>query len=446
MVNDFKKFINENKLFGFNDKILLAISGGIDSMVMLDLFVKCKYNFAIAHVNFNLRGYQSDNDELFVKEKAAELNVPFYQNQFNTKKYAQNNKVSIEMAARALRYSWFEDLIIDLNYQYIAVAHHKDDVVETFFINLTRGTGIRGLTGIKAKNKSVIRPLLFAFRNEIHDYAVENDVEYRTDTSNNELVYNRNKFRHKIIPEFEKINPAFKNNMMENIDRFKELEDILERSIMLESYKCIQNIDNEIYININYLNNLNPIKTYLFEFLRPYNFSSKIIDDIIINLNNISGKQFFSSTHRLIKDREHLIINKIQENLNIEFFINKADLFKVINKNKRDEIRLEIKHLRNINLSNLIKDENYAYLDIEKLKFPLKLRKWEKGDSFVPLGMSKSKKLSDFFIDVKMSITEKEMQWVLESNNEIIWIVGKRINDKYKITSKTKQAIQIKLL
>ena len=313
MLKLFKNFIEANRLFTKNQKILLAISGGIDSVVMLDLFAKAGYNCGIAHCNFHLRNEESDMDEEFVRKLAGKYNISFYKHDFDTETYAKRKHISIQMAARDLRYNWFERQRKRQNFDFIALAHHADDIVETFHINIARGTGIRGLTGIKAKNNKLVRPLLFATRQQITEYCTATDLQYREDSSNHLTKYARNKIRHIVIPAMEEISPNYGRIVIENIERFREVEQIYRSAIENEKRKCLIESGDEKYIKINELKKLTPIKTYLYEFINEFNFTHDTICEIINALNSSSGKQFYSTTHRLIKDRENLIITPIRK-------------------------------------------------------------------------------------------------------------------------------------
>ena len=443
MIEQFKNYIKKENLFKIEDKILLAISGGMDSVVMLYLFHKAGFNFGIAHCNFTLRDKESDADEIFVKKLSEEYKIPFFLKKFNTKQYAEENGISIQMSARELRLKWFYSLMKSENYDYVATAHHLDDQIETLLINLSRGTGIAGLHGILPKQKHLIHPLLFTYRKNISDFIKENNLNYREDSSNKTTKYTRNKIRHQIIPVFTDINPSFKNIVNKNIDRIRESEKIYKTEIRRVKKKVIYTKQNKIFINIRILKSFDNISTYLFEFLSEYNFNFQVVEDIVKSLDEISGKQFYSSTHRLLKDREYLIVaSKETENelsFGDDYFIeeNLSEISKPVN--------LSIKIFDKNNDSIIPKDSNTASLNYSKLDFPLTLRKWKKGDYFYPFGMNKKKKLSDFFIDQKLSIIEKENVLLLCSKEKIAWIIGHRIDNRFRITDNTRKIYQLKL-
>lgn len=440
MIEAFIKYITKNKLFSPSDKTILAVSGGMDSMAMCELFNKADFEFSITHCNFGLRGKESDDDEIFVKEIAKKLKVDFYCKKFDTIKYASDKGISIQMAARELRFNWFNDLLQNNSpiYKYIATAHHLDDQTETLFINLIRGTGISGLHGILPKQGNIIRPLLFARRKDIEDFVNDNNLSFREDNSNKSDKYIRNKIRHKLLPLLNEINPEFDNLIQKNIENFKETEEIFKYEISRQKERIFKEENGIIYFSISELLELNPLRTYLYEFLKPFNFSISIIEDIINSIKNISGKEFFSTTHRLIKDRKYLIITPIQNaKEDSTFTISEED--NIVNR----PIKLTFKKIEFNKEIQLRSSKNIAMLDFEKLKYPLSIRKWRKGDYFFPFGENSRKKLSDFFIDNKLSIIEKEASWLLCSEDKIVWIIGQRIDNRFRITKKTKYLLKI---
>jgi tRNA(Ile)-lysidine synthase len=440
MIKRFEKYYQNQHLFAKTDKILLAVSGGRDSVAMVYLFQAAQLNFGIAHCNFKLRGKDSDKDEKFVFDLAKKLKVPFYKISFDTKTYAKTNKLSTQMAARELRYRWFAEIKEKNNFQYIATAHHKNDVAETLLINLAKGTGLSGLHGIKNKVGAIIRPLLCFNRGEIDALIEENKLLFREDKSNEETKYVRNKVRHKIIPELEKINPSFIETIFNETQHFGELEQLLEIKINEDKKKCWKVLkDGTIEVEIENLLMLKPLKTYLFYFLKPYGFNAEDVIDVMNSLGKQSGKKFSSSTHQLVKDRNKLIISTIRQKERTEFVIEKLEDFKKL------PISIEAKMVAKNQLKTIKKDKHLAYLNAEKVIFPLVLRKWKTGDKFKPFGMKGMKKLSDFFVDEKFSLVEKEKVWILTANNKIVWVVGHRIDDDFKITEHIKEIIQLKV-
>jgi len=440
MLHSFTTYIKKEKLFSKTDSILLTVSGGIDSIVMCELFHQAGLKFGIAHCNFQLRAEESDTDELFVEELAEKYNVQFHSVSFDTSAFAKKNKLSIQVAARKLRYDWFEEIRTQFDYNYIATAHHQDDSIETFFINLIRGTGIAGLHGILPKQNNIIRPLLFTNKKEIELFAKKNKLKFREDSSNASDKYVRNKIRHRLIPLLKELNPNIHKTIADDIQRLSETEKVYKKEIRNKRSKIITEDKNGIRISIKALKKLNPIAPYLFEFLYPLGFNSTTVDEIIESLNKQSGKQFFSATHRLIKDRDCLIIesrHQAQESRQTKashFIIKKSQKSLTV-----DGVKLNFKSISKTKNYQLQTTNESANIDFDRLQFPIEIRRWEKGDVFYPLGMNRKKKLSDFFIDKKLSIPEKENTWVLTSKKEIVWVIGMRLDNRYKVTDKTKK-------
>ncbi len=438
MLEQFQNFIKKEKLFNAEDKILLAVSGGMDSVLMCELFHKAGFKFAIAHCNFQLRGEESNQDETFVSDLSKKYNVPFFVTSFQTNDYAKKRGISIQMAARELRFNWFQELIESENYDYVATAHHLDDQIETFFVNLSRGTGIAGLHGILPKHGNIIHPLLFVFRKDIEEYISENKIDYREDSSNKSTKYKRNKLRHDILPLFEELNPNFSEIITKNINQLRESEIIFRKEINRFKRKAVHSKSGKTFVNIKILKNYNQTSTYLYEFLTQYNFSYTTVGDIVRSLDEISGKQFFSETHRLLKDRECLIIAPLSDNkFGDDYFIEKGKL------EISEPINLSFHSIEYSDDYKIPKQSSIAALDSSKLEFPLVLRKWKQGDYFYPLGMNKKKKLSNFFIDEKFSIIDTENIWLVCSGEKIAWIVGHRIDNRFRINKNTKDIFQI---
>lgn len=445
MLNSFTTYIKKEKLFSKTDSILLTVSGGIDSIVMCELFHQAGLKFGIAHCNFQLRGEESDTDELFVEELAEKYDVQFHSVSFDTSAYAKKNKLSIQLAARKLRYDWFEEIRSQFDYNYIATAHHQDDSIETFFINLIRGTGIAGLHGILPKQNTTIRPLLFTNKKEIELFAKKNKLKFREDSSNASDKYVRNKIRHQLIPLLKELNPNIHQTIAGDIQRLNETEKVYKKEITNKRSKIITEDKNGIRISIKALKKLNPIAPYLFEFLYPLGFNSSTTDEIIESLNKQSGKQFFSATHRLIKDRDFLLVGsrksgeRKQENREER----KEEKKLLVKKNQTkfifDGLKLNFTSKLKTPNSQLLTPDHKTNIDFGRLQFPLEIRRWKKGDVFYPLGMNRKKKLSDFFIDKKLSIPEKENCWVLTSNKEIVWVIGYRLDNRFKVTETTKK-------
>ncbi|MDD4754794.1 MAG: tRNA lysidine(34) synthetase TilS [Prolixibacteraceae bacterium] len=438
MLAAFKRYIEEKRLFHPGQRILLAVSGGVDSMVLLHMFEKSGFSYGVAHCNFQLRGEDSENDEELVRKHVLVHGVPSFFTKFDTREFARIHSISIEMAARRLRYDYFEKVRRENNFDLIATAHHQDDLTETFFLNLSRKTGIKGLTGIKEKSRNIIRPLLFAGREEIESFARANYIEYREDFTNNELIYQRNFIRHKIIPLFHELNPAFRGNFAETINNLRAVEDVYNHTINNEREKVIIESNDRISINIRALLSLPFPQIVLYEILTDYNFNPALTEQVFMGLASEPGKRYYSRTHRLVKDREELFLIPLPEAKDQIFYIEEGDmeLFAPYD--------LSIEKINDINFE-IIKDPLVACLDFDKLDFPLLIRKWKQGDYFQPLGMNGFKKLSDFFIDEKIPLHKKEEAWILCCGSKIIWIMGYRIDDRFKITSKTKHILKIEI-
>lgn len=440
MLKQFFGYIQNQNLFLPNQRILLAVSGGVDSMAMVSLFGKAHFDFGIAHCNFKLRGAESDGDAAFVRKTAMDLGIPYFEKSFDTMEIANQKKQSIQVAARELRYGWFNEVIAENHYDYFATAHQFDDQSETFFINLLRGTGISGLRGILPKNGKCVRPLLFASRREILHFATENSISFREDSSNKSDKYLRNKIRQLVIPALEKVNPDFRKGLFTTFKNLAGTEIIMDTEIAKASDELLVFEDNQIKIDIVKLRNLHPLPVYLFGILKPYNFNFSNIEDICNAIDNISGKRFYSATHCLTGNSENLAItpnSDFESDISEEFIITDDEgsichpVFLIFEKIEiNDDFKIQ-------------KDENLAQLDFDKLRFPIKLRKWRQGDTFVPLGMKGKKLVSDFFIDEKFSLFDKQKTWLLISGNEIVWIVGHRISNRFKITGKTTKALII---
>ena len=437
----YKAYIKEQNLFQPKDKLLLAVSGGVDSVVLCELCKQAGYDFVIAHCNFQLRRAESDRDENFVKELADKYAVEILIKKFDTKKYAGENKLSIQVAARELRYSWFNELTGRLPIaHWIITAHHVNDNIETLLMNFFKGTGVSGLRGILPKQGNLIRPLLFAKKEDIKEFALINKLSYVEDSSNASDKYTRNYFRNQLIPDLQKVFPQVEDNMMDNLQRFREIEILYQQSINLHKKKLLEQKGNEIHIPVLKLLKAEPLSTTVYEIIKDYDFTAYQTEEVIALLQSESGKYIQSHTHRVIKNRNWLIIspNETKQAENILFEPEHAHIDFVQGK-------LEIKTLPQTTNHKLQTINSIAELDADEIKFPLLLRRWKQGDYFYPLGMKKKKKLSRFFIDIKLSLTQKEKTWVIEMDKKIIWVVGLRIDDRFKITGKTKNILQITL-
>ena len=434
MKNKIQKFILEKSLFNKEDKLILGISSGADSVCLMHILLALEYKFDLAHCNFNLRGNESDEDEIFVRKLAKEYQLQLYVKHFDTQRHASKNKISTQMAARDLRYAWFHDLLASENATYIVIAHHANDDTETFFINLIRGSGLKGLLGIKEKIDSIVRPLIIVSRAEIEQFLKENDISFREDSSNRSLKYLRNKIRHELIPLLTEMNPSIQQTISDEMKILEGVAQLYYAKIEDVRKELIQNKNGIIQLRIAALLELNPLNNYLYELLSPYGFST--IESIERSLSGQSGKQFFSRTHQLVVDRKYIFISTLEK---------ENTIFKILKGDSKLENPIAM-NFRTVSDKNIIMDSKIAQLNFEKLKFPLILRKWREGDKFKPLGMKNFKKLSDFFIDNKFTQLQKNEQWLLCSNDKIIWVVGCRIDDRYRIQSTTKKLYIAELL
>jgi tRNA(Ile)-lysidine synthase len=432
-LQNFKDYISQHSLFNIKDKILLAVSGGKDSVLMAHLFKLSGFEFGIVHCNFNLRGAESKRDEDFVVTLAKKMDVPCYVTHFKTKEFAATQKVSTQMAARTLRYQWFEEIREQEQYEFIALAQHQDDAIETVLLNLTRGTGIAGLHGILPKRGRLIRPLLFLSSADIADLISKEDIDFVEDSSNKSTNYARNKIRLKVIPHLKEINPNLDETFQHNIQRFADTELVLQQVVASLKAEILKEKQGKFYFSIKKIKALNPQHLLLFELLRPFGFTESVVAELLQGLEKQSGTSFFSISHRIVIDRQELIIDLIGDR-------------DVENKNlmihSHDE---QVNFLGNQILITAAEDvhfeksNNKAFVDTDKLIFPLVLRSWQAGDKFKPIGMSRSKKVSDFFIDEKIPLSDKGLIPVLvNGNGEVIWIAGWRQDNRYKLTEATK--------
>jgi len=437
MFNAFTRFVTKNKLVALGDRVLLAVSGGVDSMVMSHLFFQMNINLGIIHCNFSLRANESDKDEKMVRDYADKHNIPFYSKQFNTKSYAKENGLSVQMAARELRYSWFEEIRVKKGYDTIAVAHNLNDNVETLLINLIRGTGISGLTGMKPAINRIIRPLLFASREDIIVYCKQNYIAYREDMSNAETKYTRNKIRHLIIPLLKEINPSVEYTLNDTAERFIGITEIVSGYIAGLKER-ISKQEGELNIfNFSLLKEHLHNSTILYELFKPYGITNARLNDLIKVIDGKTGGQIFTDTHRIIKNRKEVIVSANDKVKDTSYKI--ADINDL--RNVPGIVSAEYSDVAsNFEIPS---DHLIACIDSEKISFPLTIRKWKAGDQFCPLGMKQKKKLSDYFIDNRYSKITKENKYILESDGKIVWIVGDRIDNRFRITISTRKALII---
>ena len=433
MIIKFQHHIEQNFAQLKDKKLLLAVSGGVDSMVLLDLFYKLRFDICIVHCNFQLRGKESDADEMLVRETCQDSYIPYFIESFDTLEFAKENKLSIQLAARKLRYDWFQE-IISLGFDYVLTAHHLDDNVETFLINFTRGTGLEGLTGIPAQNGNIIRPLLPFSREEIENYALENKIQWREDSSNASDKYFRNKLRHNIVPTLKELNTGFLDSFQNTLHHLHQAESLVNDASKLVYEKVVEVKENQLEIHLKSLLEFQNYKAYLYQWLKEYGFSAW--NDIYDLVEAQSGKQVFSESHVLLKDREKLILSERKE-------VNKSEVFIIESIESKVNIPLKLRFCKAVNIFETV--SNCIFVDESKIKFPLTIRKWQEGDYFYPSGMNGKKKLSKYFKDEKYSLLDKKNQWLLCSEDQIIWVIGKRADNRFIASETTQQIIKIDL-
>ena len=434
MLLPFQNHISQAFPFLKGKKLLLAISGGIDSMVLLALLRQLPNDIALAHCNFQLRGIESDGDEAFVREQAEQLQVPLFVQKFDTKKFSEDKKLSTQVAARKLRYAWFSELLEQYGYNYLLTAHHLDDSLETFLINFSRGSGLDGLTGIPAQNDLIVRPMLVFSRDTIERYALENAILWREDSSNATDNYLRNKIRHHVVPMLKELNSGFLHSFQNTLAHLQQAESLVDDASRLVYRIVVEDLEDQKRINLEELLKLPNYSAYLYRWLQPFGFTAwKDINDLVYAT---SGKQVFSETHVVLKDRVHLIVYPQKAtDISEEYWIQKDQRQVNIPLNLSLCTRSDISH----------RSGNCIFVDEDKLIYPLQLRKWQEGDSFYPFGMTGKKKVSKFLKDEKLSLLDKSNIWLLCSEDKIVWIVGKRQDDRFKTDKNTIRILQIKL-
>lgn len=460
MKERFEEHIRQN--FNLKDKrILVAISGGVDSMVLATLFYQLNYDIILAHCNFQLRGEESDQDEVFVRNFGENLAVKTIVKRFDTSQFSAESKLNTQLSARKLRYDWFNEISSENQCDYIATAHHADDNLETFIINLSRGSGLDGLLGIPQKNGKIIRPMLLFSREEILEFAKQNSIHWREDSSNQTEKYIRNKIRHTIIPVLKEIHPTFLENFKETQHYLSQSSRFIEENIQKIKEQCFEEREYQTIIRLEPLRNVSDIDFVLHKLFYPYNFRN--IPDLKKMLYAESGKQLFSPTHHLISGRDYLVLMKTSpkneelEDEDIIFLVSEShfdrkDTIKVSISDMRSYLSLEMTILkRDINhffdLEQLKNANNeVAYFDYDALQFPLMLRHKKDGDFFYPIGMQQKKKLSKFYIDEKYSLFDKDQQWLLCSQENIAWVIGKRMDNRFKVTNKTQRILKVSIL
>jgi tRNA(Ile)-lysidine synthase len=434
MFSKFQNHIVSNFPFLQQAKILVAVSGGLDSMVLLELLFHSKLDIAVAHCNFQLRDLESEGDEDFVKSYCSKNSINGFFQKFDTRKFAEDEKLSIQLAARKLRYEWFYELLEKEHFDFVLTAHHLDDQLETFLINFSRGTGLDGLCGIPSLHDKIVRPLLIFSRAEIETFANENQLKWREDSSNASDKYLRNKIRHQVVPILKELNPSFLDSFENTLQNLNQAQSLVDDASRIVYRKVVKEDENQKIIDLKELLQLSNYQAYLFQWLSPFGFSAW--QDIYDLVYAQSGKQILSEHFRVVKNRDTFILEPKTVNNSDEYFINEKD----------KQLNFPLK-LRFCELSDLsISDAKTIFVDSKLVKFPLLLRKWKEGDYFYPFGMNGKKKVSKFFKDEKFSLPKKETTWLLCSENKIIWIVGERMDDRFKITEHTQTILKIELI
>lgn len=420
-------------------RVLLALSGGVDSVVLAEVLHQLGVRFGIAHCNFQLRGAESDGDEALAQQIAAKYDVPYYSTRFDTIEYMAERKVSVQVAARELRYRWLHETREVHGFHYLATAHHLNDNIETVLYNFIKGTGIKGLRGMLPKNGRLIRPLLEVSRAEILAFQKEHGLVYREDASNASTKYTRNKIRHSLVPLIEEINPGLEQGFADRLRIFSDLEDLYEARFRKVARQFFLQRGSDIYIPILKLRQLKDRRSILFDYLKSFGFNAAQVDDMLGALDSDSGKQFLSEQARVVKDRRFLIVTELAKGNRGAIYIEHAnDLVKL------DGFSLQCAAVEAAT-AVIGKEKTHAFLDLDKVKFPLLLRPWRQGDYFYPFGMKlKKKKVSKYFKDQKLAIHQKESVWILESDQRIVWIVGERIDERFKVSDKTQNVLVIR--
>ena len=440
LLDSFQRYIDENDLATHDDRILLTVSGGVDSMVMLSLFTRCGYRVGVAHCNFQLRGAESDEDEVLVEDEAKKHGAAFYNRRFETRAEMERTGESMEMAARRLRYAWFDALSREHGYTAIAIAHHADDSIETFFINLLRGTGLRGLTGISTQVGKVIRPLLFASRKEILEYAVQNRIPFREDSSNRSTKYLRNKIRLGLIPRIREINPKFTDLMRRNIERLTDTQLFIEAAVAHMREEVVTQADGIATIHVERIEAAYPRNFAVYELLSSqYGFKGDVCDALCRALSEAAtGRRFYAREYVATVDRGRILVERIAPGDACEVTVEQGTQRSYCGNMVLYFEACDIDDIRAYDVP-----EQVALLDADLLRYPLRLRRWREGDTFIPFGMEGRKKVSDYLIDRKVSLPEKQRQFVLLSGDEIVWLVGRRIDDRYRLTPDTENVLRI---
>lgn len=440
LLEEFERYISQNHLFTHDDKLLLAVSGGVDSMVMMSLTAAAGYRFGVAHCNFQLRGDESDDDERLVEREAKRYGAEYFCRRFDTEGEMERTGESMEMAARRLRYDWFRALCDEHGYTAIVIAHHVNDSIETLFINMLRGTGLRGITGITNRYGRVVRPMLFATRKDIHDYAIAHNIPFREDSSNRSTKYLRNKVRLGIVPMLRDINPQFTAVMRRNIARLSQAQTFIDASLDIIRRDVLSREGDIVTLHVERIASTLPRNYIIYEIMSSeFGFKGDVVDALCVALDSLAtGRRFYSREYVAVVNRGEVVIAPITSDDECETTVERGALRSYAGGSVLYYDYLDIDFIDNLDMG-----ENVALIDADKLRFPLHVRRWHEGDWFVPLGMSGRKKLSDYLINKKVSMAEKSRQFVLLSGDDIVWVIGRRLDERYCITSKTEHVLRI---
>lgn len=443
MLDSFLTFVNEHRLALREAPTLLAVSGGVDSMVMAELFRRADFPFAIAHCNFGLRGQESDADEHFVRQWAEDVGVPCHIRFFDTQQTADSQRISIQMAARDLRYAWFDELLHEFGYTYLALAHHADDSIETVLLNLVRGTGLPGLLGIAPVRAAVIRPLLYTSKKEILDFARCQNIAWREDRSNATDHYRRNVLRHQVLPVLQALNPSLEGTFRHTTERLRAANSLLDTFLADWKTRAVRHVGDTQYVSIDMLSQAPEPVYQLHSVLEPFGYSYAQTQNIVAALDGLSGKQFHSTTHTVIKDRSELIISLINNSLSQEPISIYENTDQIILPGRGTLAVTRHAYLPDFKPAS---DPYMAYFDAALLRFPLTVRPWKQGDWFCPFGMNgKRKKVSDLLVEKKVPMSQKPHCMVLLNDDEtIMWVIGMRADDRFRLRASAAHFVQIR--
>jgi tRNA(Ile)-lysidine synthase len=428
--SEFLAFINKNQLFSKQDKLLLALSGGKDSVALYYLLKNAGFDFEVAHCNFRLREAASDADERFVSDLCGS-DIICHIKHFDTIGYSKINQMSTQMAARDLRYAWFKDILKERNIDFLLTAHHLNDRIETLIFNLTKGTGPKGILGIPLKSNLLRRPLLFCSTSKIYKYLKENDYYWVEDASNAETKYSRNKIRHKVVPELKNINSGLEETLAVNFERIGLWYDIFEKQ--MEIFKSNITIKG---IEIVYLKSTIGAKLLFEEYVKPYGFTFQQVSSIFDGFS--AGKIYLTDFYQVFVGRTHVKLDEISDPLE-DVAVHEPGEYNFDNQLFNIEITNQMPN------NEELRTEKNAFLDNSKLSWPLTFRVWEKGDAFIPFGMKGRKLVSDYLIDIKMETQEKERQMVLCDKEKIVWLVGQRVSEEVKISQESSEIVSVRL-